>query len=264
MAQGYDEKEKRFIVHEVDRIRSFSGRLILSDVIYRGWKLFSHNVTQAYCQSMSELSREIYLQPRLEDLNILKIRPDELVRLLGPTYDICETEDYWGSALDQHLTDDLSMFSMKNNSGIYAWESPNSNEVSAVTGTYVEDSLNAGDNEFMKHTEATSPKCESKSRILNDLDFYGLQIKAVNRELFKTFQPFYTSHLKETLVDANLEMLKRDRAFFIWLTHFRPYICFMGDRAAHFSGSTFSIFKIRKLNKRIRIAKTTVPNAPSC
>lgn len=150
------------------------------------------------------------------------------------------------------------MFSVNSESAVYAWRNPDDQEISGVTGTYVYDSLNARDNNFMKHKEITLCKLESKPLVSDNFDFYGLQIMTISPKCFTDPQPYYTSNLKQTPINTSFETFQRDRVLFTWLTNYRPDICCIANRAAQVSKSTFNSSKIRELNKHIRLAKNSI------
>lgn len=168
VAQGYDDQDNKFIVHEMNTILSPSIRIILSAAACMNWKLFSHDVTQAYCQSMVKFSRKVYPRPRKEDMEIIGVKSDELLELRLPHYGLCDAGDYWGATLERHITEDLNMVSMKSDSAVYTWE--RSGKTVGVTGTYVDDCLNAGHESFQEHTNRMLKHVEAKPRVWESFD----------------------------------------------------------------------------------------------
>ena len=63
VAQGFSDREKDYIIHNVTSLRQSSVRMIASFAASKRFRIFSHDVTQAYTQSDECLSRELYLQP---------------------------------------------------------------------------------------------------------------------------------------------------------------------------------------------------------
>jgi len=51
VAQGCGDKDKPFIVHNLSTLRQSSTQVIVSTSAVLGWRLFSHDVNQAYLQS---------------------------------------------------------------------------------------------------------------------------------------------------------------------------------------------------------------------
>lgn len=63
VAQGFDDKEKPYIVHDTSTLRASSIRAILSVAGVSGFRIYSHDVTQAYLQSKYKMTRDVYIQP---------------------------------------------------------------------------------------------------------------------------------------------------------------------------------------------------------
>lgn len=260
VAQGYNDQEKKFIVHDVNLMRPASCRLIVSVAVCKGWRLFGHDVTQAYCQSEMSLTRKIYLQPKKKDMAIMGVGSDEVLELLFPLYGLCDAGDYWGVTFEKHLVNDLNMTPMKSDGAMYCWKEGDDGEICGMTGTYVDDSLNAGTDKFQEHTKATSVRFESKERVFDDFDFYGLQIRTRDPDHFAISQPYYTRNLRLTPLDADFNTFKRDRALLAWLTHSRPDLACFANRAAQVSEKTFGAHKVRELNRGVRLAQKRHPN----
>lgn len=50
-AQGYDDRDKPFLVHDTSTLRFSSIRIVLSSASWNNFDLLSFNVTQTYLQS---------------------------------------------------------------------------------------------------------------------------------------------------------------------------------------------------------------------
>lgn len=61
-AQGYDDCDKSHIVHDSSTIRPSSNCNILFTASICGFRIFSHDVTQAYTQRKDKLTRKKYLR----------------------------------------------------------------------------------------------------------------------------------------------------------------------------------------------------------
>lgn len=64
VAQGYDDDDKPYIVHDSSTLRSMSIRLILSIAVLLSFRLLSHDVTQAYLQSRNKLTLKVVIGPK--------------------------------------------------------------------------------------------------------------------------------------------------------------------------------------------------------
>lgn len=78
--------------------------------------------------------------------------------------------------LDAHLTDVLNMTQLKSDLAMYIWSKDSGSGFTGVSCTYVDDCLNADDEDFQRHTEAVLHRFDSKPRVINDFDFYGVQV----------------------------------------------------------------------------------------
>lgn len=90
-------------------LRASLIRLILSTAAYHGFRLFSHDVKQAYLQSKYERSRQIYIQTEKEDMHLFELQDDELLHFIKPLYGICEAGNYWGVTIKEHHINDLKI-----------------------------------------------------------------------------------------------------------------------------------------------------------
>lgn len=59
--QGYNDREKPYVLHDTATLHVSSMRLILSTAAVHGYRLFLHAVTQAYLQGKNNLTRKVYL-----------------------------------------------------------------------------------------------------------------------------------------------------------------------------------------------------------
>jgi len=105
IAQGYNDIEKENLVHTASTLKVISLRTILAIAAVKQWKIWTHDVTQAFLQSESEMTRDVYLRPPKE----FNLPNDKLLHLLKSLYGITDAIDYWGTTLDKHVINDLHM-----------------------------------------------------------------------------------------------------------------------------------------------------------
>lgn len=74
IVQGCSDGDKPYVVHDTSTPRASSIRLILFVSAVMRFRLFFHDVTQAYLQSKYELTRKIYVQPKKMELNIFGLK----------------------------------------------------------------------------------------------------------------------------------------------------------------------------------------------
>lgn len=71
--QGYNDDANPFIVHDTATLRASSIRLILAGAAVLWFRIFSHDVSQAYMQSKYKLIRNLYLSPKKRDLATIRL-----------------------------------------------------------------------------------------------------------------------------------------------------------------------------------------------
>lgn len=109
VAQDFSDSLKHMLAHDVTALRPTSIRMIRSIAAVLKLQLFLHDVIQAYLQAKDVLTRDVYLQPKPEDLHLFGLRPDELLKIIKPLYGLCDFGDYWNVTIDDHLKNDLKM-----------------------------------------------------------------------------------------------------------------------------------------------------------
>lgn len=58
--EGHRDKDKPYMVHDTAMLRVSSVRTILSVAAVKGFRIFPHDVNQAYLQSKDNLIRQIF------------------------------------------------------------------------------------------------------------------------------------------------------------------------------------------------------------
>lgn len=121
-AQGHQDRDKYFLVHNLSTLRQRSTKVVVPTRALRGFRLLSHDVAHSYLQSMEQMTREVYLQPRAEDRAYFRTGADERLQLLRPLYGICDDGDYRAATCTAQVENDLSMTATPGDPGLYLWE----------------------------------------------------------------------------------------------------------------------------------------------
>lgn len=154
VTQGYKNNYNSYVFHDTSTLRASSIRLVLSVVAILHILLCSHDVTQAYLQSKYEPMRRIFIQPKLGEMKTFRVGNDEILELVKPLYTICKPNDNCSFAVDEHVVNNLDRFPIAGDAALYVERNEKRGTI-GVTGTYVDDSLNAGTNQFEQMTELT-------------------------------------------------------------------------------------------------------------
>ncbi len=101
--QGHNSIEKDILVHESTTANQTSIRIVLSVAALFDFNIWRENISQAYIQSTSQLSREAYLQSRKE----LSIPAGCLLKSIKHLYGLAESEDYWNATFRDRCRNDL-------------------------------------------------------------------------------------------------------------------------------------------------------------
>lgn len=150
VAQGFNDDLKHEIVHNVTSLKPSSVRIILSTASNLRFRVFCHDMVQVYLQSLSPLSRKVYIKPKKENYNILGIKHDELLLLRKPLYGMCDAGDCWNETICEHLCEDLMMKLCITDPSL--WLRLDNGKLIGIVGNYVDDNLNAGTKSFEKTT----------------------------------------------------------------------------------------------------------------
>jgi Reverse transcriptase (RNA-dependent DNA polymerase) len=158
VVQGHRDKQKTSMVHQNTTAKQQSTRLLTGLAAIFGFRICTHDVQQAYLQSAESLIRDVYLKPPA----VLNLRGDQVLKLLRPLYGLCDAGDYWARTILDHLTKDLNLTQSIGDSGLF-FRAMNKKLV-ALTASFVDDLLMAGDDDFHEQSLYTSKRFKSRER----------------------------------------------------------------------------------------------------
>lgn len=257
VAQGYRDKAKWFVVHNLGTLRQRSTRLLTSTSAVMGFRLFSHDITQANLQSQDHFSRELYLRPRAEDRHLFDLAEGELLSINLPLYGICDAGDNWQVTFSGHIEEDLRMLPLTSDISLYFKKHPNGT-LSGMLGTYVDNSYMDGDGQFQDLTKKTWKRFQAKERTLDDDEFVGVRVSTLpgKERCFTLDQADYAAHLTALPTDAPFAHFASRRATVAWLVHTRPDLSCGVNQAAQVTENAHEPPAVKALNKLIRRAIT--------
>jgi len=249
VAQGHRDKAKWFVVHNLATLRQRSTRLLVSTAAIMRWRIFAHDITQAYLQSRDAFSRRLYLRPHPGDRHLFDISETEVLKLDLPLYGVCDAGDYWDVTMCAHVENDLGMMPLTSDPALYVKWQPE-HTLSGLLGAYVDDCLMGGDDAFAALTQRTLTRFQGKPRMLDNAEFVGVHITTVASGVphFSIDQRAYVDNLERLPLDASFTMFLSARARVAWLTHTRPDLCCGINLAAQVTEATYSVTAVRALN----------------
>lgn len=107
------------MVHYTSALRVSSVRIVLSVSVVMWFRLFSHNVTEAYLQRKSNLTRKVNISPKHKYMDILGLKYGEIFELVKPLYVLCDVGDYWGETIMTHLINYLPLRQTHRDAALY-------------------------------------------------------------------------------------------------------------------------------------------------
>lgn len=93
VAQGLADSQRDMIPHDVSALRPISICIILSIAAILDFRIYDHDVNQAYLQSKESLTRPVFLCPKPEDRKYFETGDDEVLMLVKPLYGLCDPGD---------------------------------------------------------------------------------------------------------------------------------------------------------------------------
>jgi Reverse transcriptase (RNA-dependent DNA polymerase) len=250
---GHRDPMKGKIVNEAPTLRSISIRLILSVACSKNWTLFSRDVKGAFLQS-NNILRKVFVQLSPRAMRLLDLDPTESVFVLRlPQYGLTDSPTYWwlrfrdyhifvlkckDSPIDPCLfishTDDL--------------------KTEGLVGTLVDDTLGAGNMQFLQHEETCSKEFETKQRKEKSFNFGGCDI-AQDAESVVIHQRQYTKELEEIPRTSPFSTFQSARGKLQWLMQTRFDLAANVAKISQITEATYDLDGILLLNKTIREAR---------
>lgn len=112
----------------------------------------------------------------------------------------------------------------------------------------MDDSLLCGNEKFLKETDKSLTKFESRNREMDNTLFAGVKIKTTS-DGFSLSQEHYTKCLRILPKDCTFSDFRSLRHKLAWLTHTRPEICCAVNMAAQVTEKSFNEDHIKAFNR---------------
>ena len=239
---GHRDKNSRTIVHNASTLKQSSIRMLLALAAIIGFNVWSINIKQAYLRSACQLNRDVFIKP-----NVLELKQNELLRIVMLLYGLADSGDYWGETLTRHHLDKLRM--KQTNGDFSLFFKILGNKLTALSGTYVDGIIRAGDQEYLESsTRQTLADFESKEPSFRTFTFTGLQVSQDDTE--KTLcQEEYIKCITILKDSESFDTFHSMRDKLAWVANTRPDISCAISMASTVRNDTFGPASIKELNR---------------
>lgn len=248
VVQGHRGKEKNTLVHDAQTMRQSSISMVAALAAVFGFRLWSHDVSQAYLQSADRLMRDVFIKPSRE----FELNPDQLLQLLKPLYGLPDSGDYWHTTFAQHIEKDLGMTRMVGD--LSTFFKYIRGRLAGIAGTYVDDCLMTGNDEFRKLTDKTLQRFDSRDRVVDNFTFAGIELETSD-DGFLLHQGKQADKLRILPLEATFSQFKSAVMSLAWLCHTRPEISCVVAQAAQVTQNVFDADAVKQINSTIRAVK---------
>ena len=242
--QGHRDLERDVLIRRSTTIQQKGIRLILAMAAIHGFKLWTTDVAQAYLQSQGQLSRESFIDNPADEF---ELDTNQALQLLRPLYGLSESGDHWYEELDRHHREDLEMKSLDSDHSLYY--KIIDGHLAGLSGTYVNDCIQAGTEHFDELTNTTAMKYNVKPKAYGKGKIIGLEYEPLH-DCTIVRQTHYINKLKPLPEEAGFKEYRSKRAQLGWIQNTRPDISFEVGYAAQVTEERFKA-ESRKLIKRI-------------
>ncbi|KAI1007694.1 hypothetical protein K3495_g536 [Podosphaera aphanis] len=137
VVQAYKDEEKYSILTQSPTIQRASQRLLFSVALMRGHSIFCCDISQAYMQSKTLLSRKCFVKPSAEP----NLSPNVVLKVLRPLYGISEAGNHWFKTYHDHHGSKLNLEQSSSDACLLFNQS-------AIVALQTDDTLFACDDEF--------------------------------------------------------------------------------------------------------------------
>lgn len=249
VVQGHKDIEKHLLVHTSTNLRQSSVRLLLSIAALFGFRIWSQDVSQAYLQSAEKLMRDIYVVPKKE----FHLSKAVLLKLLKPLYGLTDSGDYWHATLTNHLRKNLEMVPTFSDPALFFHSIKG--EVQGIIGSYVDDTISTGNDDFVESSKTIEKTFESKPREYQNFKFAGMEIETREDGPFRIHQEQFAKRIETVPWNCSFSSFRSKRQELAWLVHTRPDLACAVNRAAQVTENSFSEKHISEINKVVLAAR---------
>lgn len=258
IVQGHRDLERDVLVRRSTTLQQRGVRLIMAMAAIHGFKLWTTDVAQAYLQSQGQLGREIFIDNPAKEF---ELTADQALQLLRPLYGLSESGDHWYEELDKHHREDLQMKTLDSDHSLYY--KIIDGHIAGLSGTYVDDCIQTGTEDFDELTDKTATKYTVKAKEYGKGKIIGIEYEPVEDGIIVK-QGGYIRKLKPLPEDCSFSDYRSKRAQIAWVQNTRPDIAFEVGYAAQVTEERFSLEKkglVKRMNKVVQELRKTSNHA---
>jgi hypothetical protein len=165
VVQAYNDSSKKTVLTQSPTIQRVSQRLILClAVSIKGLDIYLRDISQAYTQSHTSLTREFYVRPP-QELNLLQ---GVLLKILRPLYGIPEAGTHWFRTYHNHYIEKLDL-QQASYDPCLLFTTKSNNEPQAIVGLQTDDTLFASNTSFKDKEQEQLRKAQFLAKPLQKL-----------------------------------------------------------------------------------------------
>lgn len=190
VVQAYNDRGKSMVLTQSPTVQRAIVQLILtlglSFIKIYDHIMFLRDISQAYTQSKTLLTRDILCHPAPEVIKSLNLDPNTVMRILKPLYRIPEAGNHWFQTYSRHLKEKLGMAPSFFDPSLFIIIG----KPFGINGMQVDDTLFVGIKDFVKLEEAKLKERNLKAKdidrlaINKPLQFNGLMICLQDDSIF--------------------------------------------------------------------------------
>jgi ribosomal protein S17 len=235
VAGGHRDPAKGEMVTEAPTVKATSVMVIIAVAMMCNWALFSRDVKQAFTQS-GPLQRTVYLRPHKDVLRLSGKCGDWLLHLLIALYGLTEAPSYWWLWFaEYHMRDLGCKRTVLDPCDFYLPQAGTASACSGCIGTLVDDTIGAGNDQFLELEDRTSnQKLDVKPRVMGLFDFSGCRVEQTESQTSLSHDA-YIQDLNLLEPTATFSDLRVARGKLAWISNTRPDVAVSINRLSQVS-----------------------------
>lgn len=211
-------RRKNMLLHNFSNVKKQSIRVLIGLAAILGFRVWTQDVSQAYLQRASELTRKVCVQPKGSFIGNVH----ELLRLLKTLYGLRDNGDYCHIKMTNHLRHDLRITPLTRDPTCpirclherLQWK----------MGLHLDESIEMENKDFFETSRLAEQCFESRPHEYENTKLAGISTTKKGK-CYLLHQTVYASNLREFSPYCYIDRLRARRQEIAWLTHTRSALC---------------------------------------